>query len=61
MPEWKEPVMSFPHERPYRRRTHYQFRTELSGLERPRQWLRMVLSVVAALLAMMVIAFVAFG
>ena len=53
--------MSVPHERPYRRRSHYQFRTELAGLERPGQWVRLVLSVVATMLALMVIAFVAFG
>ena len=53
--------MSVPHQRPYRRRSTYQFRTELSGLERPRQWLGLIGSVIGALGVLFVIAFVAFG
>ncbi len=60
-PTRKEPVMSVPHEKPYNRRSTYQFRTELSGLERPRQWVRMIAAVLAVILVLGLVAFLAFG
>lgn len=53
--------MPVPHERSYRRRSHYRLGTELSGLERPGQWLRMTATVIATLLALFLVAFLAFG
>jgi hypothetical protein len=44
-----------------RRRRKYWFGVELSGLERPRQWLGAVLAAFATVLAMALIAFLAFG
>ncbi len=48
--------MSFPYERPYRERHHYQFRTGLSGLERPRQWLGVFVTAVSFLLVFLLIS-----
>ena len=53
--------MSVPHEKPYRRRSNYQFRTELSGLERPRQWVRAIAAVLVVIAVLAVVAFLAFG
>ncbi len=49
-------MSSFPHQRPYRRRSHHQFRTELSGLERPRQWLGVFVAAITTLLAIFLLS-----
>jgi hypothetical protein len=53
--------MPTPDQQSYRRRHHYKLGTEFSGLERPRQWVRLILSIIGAIAAMALVAFVAFG